>query len=267
MRVLVNYLYQYYPFTTASYLEQAFKNDSRIDVFRVGENRVPCADLIVNIEPCGQVITYPGRKSIYWEIDNHIHQGRDVDKYQSVEYVMIAQKHFLDLYPKEKTTLLPLAADPDKHKLFQDEPLKYDVGFLGNDTYPERRDLLERIGRKYKLLRSNSEPGEPYSRLLSQCKILFNRSMDNDVNMRFFEAMSIGRMLVSDKVEGQDELATDGEHYVSYTDWEDLDKKLSYYLTHDLERNIIATAGASYIRAKHTYKDRLEQILQVCGFY
>jgi spore maturation protein CgeB len=91
--------------------------------------------------------------------------------------------------------------------------------------------------------------------------------MDNDLNMRFFEALSIGRLLLSDKVDGQDELATDGEHYVSFSDWEDLDRKIEYYLKNETEREKIARAGADYVRIKHTYKDRLQMILEVMGFY
>lgn len=267
MRILINYLYQYYPFTTASYLEMALKEDRRIEPFRVGENRVPCADYIINVEPCDKIISYPGRKSCYWEIDNHIHVGKDVDKYNKVDYVFATQKLYLPLYPEEKTTWMPLAADPEKHKLYPDEPLKYDVGFLGNDTYPRRSDYLDKIGRKYNLLRSNSEPGEEYSRKLSRCKILFNCSMNNDLNMRVFEAMSIGRLLLTDKVEGQDYLIEDGVHYASFSDWQDLDEKISYYLKNNSERESLASAGAAFIRAKHTYRHRLEKMLQIGGFY
>lgn len=267
MRVLINYLYQYYPFTTASYLEMALRADKRIEVFRIGENRIPCADLIINVEPCEFVIAYPGRKSVYWEIDNHIHRGQDVDKYQKVNHIFVTQKHFFSLYPKNKTHWLPNAADPDKHRLYSDEPLEYDVGFLGNDTYPHRRALLEKIASKYKLLRSNSAPGEEYSRKLSRCKILFNCAMDNDLNMRVFEAISIGRLLLTDKVAGQDELLQPGIHYDTFKDWSDLDKKINFYLEYDEQRNRIASAGAAWIRAKHTYQHRLETILKVGGFY
>jgi len=267
MRVLINYSYQYYPFTTASYLEMALRADPRIGVFRIGENRIPCADLIINVEPCEFVIAYPGRASCYWEIDNHINKGQDVDKYQKVDKVFVTQKIFLPLYPKEKTVWLPNAADPEKHRLYADEPIMYDVGFLGNDTYPRRRDLLEKIGAKYKLLRSTAKPGEEWSRKLSRCKILFNCSMADDLNMRAFESISNGRLLLTDKVHGQDELLKDGEHYVSFKDWPDLDQKISYYLKHEKEREKIAKTGAAFIRAKHTYRHRLEEILKVCGFY
>jgi len=267
MRVLLNYLYQYYPFTTASYIEMALKDFPKASVFRKGEDRVPCADVIINIEPCGEIISYPTAVSCYWEIDNHIHLGRDLDKYEKVDHVFVAQKFFLPLYQGKKVSWLPLGADPKLHRRFEDEPAEYDVGFLGNDTYARRSGLLDKIGKKYKLLRSTSKPGEDYSRKLSRCKILFNCSMDNDMNMRVFEAMSIGRLLVTDKVDGQDELFKDGVHYVSYHDWESLDKVISYYLTHTKERERIAKTGAEFIRAKHTYFHRLEQIMTKLNFY
>ena len=263
MRILLNYDYRYYPFTTASYIEMAIKADPNLSMFRLGEDRIPCADIYINIEPCQQVIRYPGRPSCFWEIDNHIHMGQDYDKYSLVDHVFITQKFFSPFYEDKKTSWLPLACDPKKHRLYEDEKIEYDVGFLGNDTYPRRRDLLEKIGKKYKLLRSTAQPGEEYSRMLSKCKILFNCSMDNDMNMRFFEAISVGRMLLSDKVLGQDEMFMDGKEYVSYTDWPDLEEKLDLFLKNDTKREKIASAGAKKAHAFHTYQDRLQTILEV----
>jgi len=267
MRILINYLYQYYPFTTASYLEMVLREDKSLGVFRIGENRIPCADLFINVEPAAKLIHYPGRKSCLWEIDNHIHRGTCVDKYQEVDHVFVTQKGYLPLYPKNKTTWLPLACYPKLHKLYEDEKVEYDVGFLGNDTYPRRRGLLDKIGKKYKLLRSTSDPGEAYSRKLSKCKILFNCSMDNDMNMRVFEAISTGRLLLTDKVDGQDDVLKDGEHYVSFKEWKDLDEKIEYYLKNDKERESIAKSGADYVHLEHTYAKRLETILKTLGFY
>jgi hypothetical protein len=267
MRVLINYGYQYYPFTTASYLEMALHRRPDIASYRIGEDGIPCADLIINVEPYDFIISYPGKKSCLWEIDNHIQQARKTDSYEKVDHVFVAQNFFLPLYPQEKTSWLPLAADPEKHRLYPDEPLLYDVGFLGNDTYPRRRELLDRIGKKYKLLRETSQPGEEYSRKLSRCKILFNCSMDNDLNMRVFEAISIGRLLVTDNVLGMDELLTNRIHYVGFNDWKDLDETLEYYLSHDKEREKIAQTGSNWIKASQTYDHRLEEILKVMGFY
>jgi len=245
----------------------ALEKNPKLLPFRVGQDRVPCADLIINIEPCGKIISYPTIPSCYWEIDNHIHLGMDVDKYEAVNKIYVSQKYFMPLYPAEKTSWLPLACDPEKHRLYEDEKIEYEVGFLGNDTYPERKELLDRIGKKYKLLLSNSKPGEEYSRKLSRCKILFNRSMDNDLNMRVFEAISIGRLLLTDKVDGIDDIFKDGEHYIRYKDWQDLDKKIDYYLNHEKEREKIAKTGSEYIHATQTYEHRLYKILESFGFY
>jgi hypothetical protein len=103
----------------------------------------------------------------------------------------LAQKHFLDLYDHPNKHWLPLACDPHVHKEYFDEPLEYDVGFVGNDSYPERSKMLDLIGQNFKLLRTKTNPGEAYCRAFSKCKIAFNWAMDNDMNMRFFEAMSI----------------------------------------------------------------------------
>lgn len=267
MRLLLNYDYRYYPFTTASYIEMAAKARGDIEVFRLGENRIPCADVILNIEPTEFIIHYPGKKNAYWEIDNHISRGTRNEFYEKVDYLFITQKYFQDLFPKEKTTWVPLAADPGIHKPYDDEPQLYDVGFLGNDTYPRRRELLEKIGKYYNLLRSTANPGEEYSRKLSQCKMIFNCSMDNDMNMRFFEALSIERLLLTDYVDGQSDIAQAGRDYVLYKDWEDLNSKIKHYLEYEEERKAIAKCGRELIKAEHTYADRLDQMLGIMGVY
>ena len=265
IKILLNYFYNQYPFCTASYIQMAAEKDPDIEVFKVGQIR-PCdVDLIFNIEQCPNIITFPGVKSCYWEIDNHINKGRRVDRYNAVDWVFIAQKGYLPLYPEHKTRWLPLACDPEKHKEFKDEPIKYDIGFLGNDTYPIRQDLLNKLNRRYKLLRSTSEPGEPYSRLLSQCRFLFNRSMDDDLNMRFFEALSVGRLLFSDVVRGVNDLFVDGEDYVNYKDWDDLKVSIDYYLSRPKEAEKIAEHGQEIVRYFHTYKHRLDEVLAITG--
>ena len=85
--------------------------------------------------------------------------------------------------------------------------------------------------------------------------------------MRVFEALSIGRLLLTDKVDGQDELLEDGKHYISYDSWQMLYKQIVYYLQHDKERNDIAKAGRDYVHALHTYQNRFEEILKTSGFY
>jgi len=262
-KILINYEYQYAPQTTAWYFEQAIKRQEGLQGFRLGQIKPEEADLILNFMPCARIITAKGVKSAYWEGDCHLIQGRKTEIYELVDYVFIAQSPFMEFYPKEKTYYLPHACDPTVHHRIEGVEQLYDVGFIGNDTYPRRRRLLDSIGAKYKLLRTTTEPGLPFSEALSRCKIAFNCSMNQDVNMRFFEAMAIGRMLITDYLPAQNEFAKEGIHYVSFRDWEDLDQKIAYYLEHEKEREKIAREGSIYIRRHHNYDERLKKILEI----
>ena len=166
----------------------------------------------------------------------------------------------------KKTFYLPLACAPAVHKPFSDTKEEYDIGFIGNATYPDRSILLEILKCHFKVLITNTAPGVEYSKMLSKCRFAFNRSMDRDVNMRFFEAIAIGKLLFTDYLPAQAELAEDGKHYIAYKNSQDLVQKVKYYLAHKEEAKKIASAGSAFVRADHTYKDRLLRVLAKFGW-
>lgn len=266
MNLLLNYDYKLYPFTAASYIEMAALKLNYVRVFHTDTlgDRIP--DLIINIMPFEELISAPGIPSCYWEIDCHLLQGCKNYYYDKVSRVYIAQKPYLEFYPKEKTSYLPLGCDPEKHCRRLSESRKYDIGFIGNDVYPIRHQLLEVLNVNFNLLWTNSPPGDPYARLLSQCDLTFNRSLDKDINMRFFEAIASGRMLITDYLPEQDEIAVDGVHYVSYKGARDLVEKVKYYLANNDERERIALVGSRHMIENHTYGHRLLKILADFGF-
>jgi hypothetical protein len=244
----------------------AAKEIRGIKVLHAPINKGEKPDLIFNIMPFEKLEVQEGVPSCYWEIDCHLIQGRKTEYYEKVDKVYIAQSPFLGLYPKEKSFYLPLACDPERHKRISGVSQQYDIGFLGNDTYPERRTLLEQLQCNFNVLRDTAEPGIPYSTKLSGCKIIFNRSLSQDVNMRFFEAISIGRLLLTDYLPAQDDFAVIGEHYDTYKDFEDLKNKVKKYLKEDKLREKIATDGADHMHKNHTYKHRLLSVLEDFGF-
>jgi len=267
MNLLLNYDYNSYPYTTASYIEMACKKIQGLRTFRLSEIQNQKMDLVFNIMPFDSFVAIPSVPCAYWEIDNHLVRGRNKAYYSMSDIVYVPQEYFIDYYPSKKTKILPLAAYPELHKPIYDIEIEYDVGFIGNDTYPERRELLDRLERKYKVLRTTSEPGLPYSEKLAKCTLLFNRSLDNDVNMRFFEAMSCEKLLLTDYLPQQEYIATDGVDYVAYKDWEDLDKKVEYYLEHPVERTRIAINARNNILKSHTYLHRILQVLNDFGYH
>ena len=71
------------------------------------------------------------------------------------------------------------------------------------------------------------------AKIYSQAKIIFNKSIRKDLNMRVFEAMSCGSMLVTDRLKpeaGLEELFKDKKHFVLYDNESDLVEKIGYYL-------------------------------------
>ena len=53
------------------------------------------------------------------------------------------------------------------------------------------------------------------------------------------------------------------EDFAYYTDYEDLAKKVKYYLENDDERCRIAHNGCAKVRCEHTFKKRFETIFEV----
>ena len=261
INILTNYIYDLYPFTTASYFDMCISRRDDINLFHADNYDPKDINLVLNIEPVNNIINIPGVPSIYYEIDNHVILGNDKHWYNQADLILLAQERFLDYYKDYKTSILPLACYPKLHKRYSDEEQIYDIGFIGNDTYPHRKKYLNILDQNFKLLKTTSKPGEPYSRLLNQCKMLFNCQMTGDINMRFFEAISCGRLLVSDFVQGQDKFATAGEHYVTFKDSAHLVEVVKYYLKNKIAREKIAEQGMKHIQQNHNYNKRLDQII------
>jgi Glycosyl transferases group 1/Methyltransferase domain len=102
------------------------------------------------------------------------------------------------------------------------------------------------------------------ARAYSSARLVFNRSIKNDVNMRVFEALASGSMLVTNELtaNGQAELYRDGVHLATYADQEDLLDKLAFYLERESLREKIAAAGRADVLEKHTYSHRMERLLR-----
>ena len=86
----------------------------------------------------------------------------------------------------------------------------------------------------------------------------------NDINMRVFEALGCGSLLVTNDLSdnGQAELFRDGVHLAAYRDAEELVDKIAYYLGHEEVRERIAARGRQEALARHTYGHRMETILR-----
>jgi hypothetical protein len=97
-------------------------------------------------------------------------------------------------------------------------------------------------------------------------RVVFNASINGDLNMRFFEAMGAGALLVTDRIgNGQEDLFIEGQHYAGYTDERSAIDTIRYYLTHEDERRAIANKARDLVLKEHRYEDRFRLVKDAVG--
>lgn len=158
---------------------------------------------------------------------------------------------------------IPVGCDPIIHNVGKREK-KYDgcaVMNFHNGLAGPRVDMLDAFfkacGNFFFGNRTFKEVSEKYA----ESKLVFNRSINGDANMRVWEAMCSGSCLVTDRVEDLDKLcAIDGVHYAGYSNQEELTNVVKDLLANDEKRETIAENGYKFALL-NTYKVRLENLL------
>jgi 2-polyprenyl-3-methyl-5-hydroxy-6-metoxy-1,4-benzoquinol methylase len=203
--------------------------------------------------------------SAWWAIDTHLDFDWCLTKAHGFDIAFAAQRDGTVRLRDEgiSTTWLPLACDPAVHAK-HDLPKAHDVCFIGHVFPGPRADLLERLRRAF----PDTFVGRCYfkemARAYSAARVVFNRSVRNDVNMRVFEAVACGSVLVTNDLSdnGQAELFRDGEHLATYREADELLDKVAFYLRRGDARERIAAAGRAEALARHTYRHRMEGLLE-----
>jgi len=208
------------------------------------------------------------RPSAWWAIDTHLDFERCLAQARDFDLVFAAQKDGAERLRNAgigSATWLPLACDPEIHRT-HDVEKQFDVSFVGNEFPGPRSDLLRLIQRKFLKTFIGQRYMDKMARTYSASRVVFNRSVKNDINMRVFEALACGSLLITNDLadNGQAELFKSGVHLETYRDADELIDKIKYYLGHDEARERIAAAGRAEVVAKHTYRQRMETILQRC---
>lgn len=204
----------------------------------------------------------------FWALDNYRLQNQSDDKkLKDVSFLFYTQPSMEGRIAKiregtEKMNLQMFAADPQIHYDYQLERT-YDVGFVGEQD-GGRQGIIDALSEKFNMLAKYRVSSEEYSQLLSQCKVIFNKSRRGEINMRVFEGMAIGA-LVTDKVEGLEFAGQDGIHFLTYTDVASAVSAIKYLLEHEKERYNMAAMARQHILDKHTYGHRFKGMINFIG--
>lgn len=148
-------------------------------------------------------------------------------------------------------------------------------------TAVERQEILAMLSRKYTVqIHTNDKNavignaknmgpvdyynGMPY--VFKCAKINLNitlRSIKSGIPLRAMDIMGCGGFLMTNYQADFLDYFVPGEDFVFYEDYNDLMKKVDYYLTHEEERARIARNGHEKMKQYHTLESRVREIEQV----
>ncbi|MDI6766416.1 MAG: glycosyltransferase [Bacteroidota bacterium] len=198
----------------------------------------------------------------WWAVDNHLNYRWHKEYANLFDIVFFAQKEYLikaQRYGVQNLHWLPVACDEDIH-LDRKIPRIYDVSFIGNLT-PNRKKFFGRMGIPINLV--SGAYLEEVGNIYSQSKIVLNISAREDLNMRVFEAMCAGALLVTQRVDaGMSDLFEENHHFV-YHNIRDVQDVIRYYLVHESDLIRIAADGQKKVISEHTYTKRMEKLLSI----
>ncbi|GEM_PF-1777415 len=183
------------------------------------------------------------------------------------DHVFLYQRNYLkdfSSHPLGHVHWLPFACDIDNFKN-QETNRDLDIGFIGNlfEKENERRKILDILKEKYRLNESRYYLQEEIPKVYSRSKIVLNLPVGDDLNFRFFEALSCEALLITKRMHnGQEDLFKEDLHYVAFDSRQELLEKVDFYLKNDAARMKIASAGFEEVKKSHTLSLRLEELLE-----
>ena len=194
------------PETTGVYCRRALERLVDVAHFRPDEiAQIPREgfDLYINIDD-GFDYRLPSelRPSVFWAIDTHVNFDSCLHRARGFDFVFAAQRDGAEALRQAgiaSATWLPLACDPEIHRK-HDVPKEYDVAFVGNILPGPREELLHLLRRKYRGAFIGQCYFDDIARTYSAARTSFNRSIKNDVNMRVFEVIACGSLLLTNEL-------------------------------------------------------------------
>ena len=157
--------------------------------------------------------------------------------------------------------------DPEVHRYRSDTERDIDVLFVGHlnsSAWEDRNRWIDRIGRmssEFKVVIETGCFGDRYIELLNRAKIVFNRSVRGETNIRAYEGLACGALVFNeDTNEETREIFVDQEHCIYYNVG-NLEALIGFYATHEEERARIAEAGRRVVIGGHSNRSHTDAVL------
>ena len=203
----------------------------------------------------------------WWAIDTQYAYKKHLLISRLFDHSFIAQKDYVEYLRQDgivNCSWLPLAY-PDWVKTKTDDSKQFDIAYIGSSNwnlYPERGVLLKAISEKFKNNYIGQAKASKMIEIYSNSKLVFNYSLKNDINMRFFEAIGSGAVLITSRIieNGINELFIEDKDFIVFDDESDLINKISKYLENETSLKAISDSGKQKVRNLHTYEIRAKYL-------
>jgi len=205
----------------------------------------------------------------WYGIDTHTDYKKHLYLSRLFDVTFVAQHEYVNGLRSDgiqSVHWLPLACEPSIYPK-KELPRCYDIAHVGSTdhrAHPMRHRLLNALNQTYPKMWSGRATVAEMGSIYSQARIVFNASINNDINMRFFEAMGAGAVLVTNPImnNGVDELFCKNQHYVEYHDERDLFQVIDTLLKDPEKLSSIGAAAQQLVLDKHTYRQRGKACLE-----
>ena len=207
------------------------------------------------------VLAFPFRA--FWAIDTHVAFDRVKQIAAHYPIVFAAQADGAEALRSQGVPAqwLPLAAAREHlvARLQSERPI--DVAFIGNPNAPGRPELLRLMEAAFDAVAvDRSMDPAKIRELYGAAKVVINRSVAGDLNMRLFEAAAAGAVPVTDRLPPGQWEGVDLER-VEYENPFDALERIEALLNDEAQRARIRLHNQTVVRNRHLYVHRLQTIL------
>ncbi|MCB2198218.1 glycosyltransferase [bacterium] len=164
---------------------------------------------------------------------------------------------------------LPLSADPEiyyppKRETDRDIPLLF-VGSIDSELRPKRSAILHRLRQITDVHvvdggGARSVGPNEVADLYRRSRIVLNELLFDGINLRTFEAMACGAVVLTEQARGEEMLFTDGYSLVTFNQ-SNIEAVVQNLLDHPSRTEHIGYAGSTLVMEKHTLGRRANQVV------